>query len=338
MDKKYLILISTLMILLALQNASLAAALQLTLATDKPSYNLGFPITVGGNLTLNGNPVSDGLVAVEIFDPRSQMILMRTQTTGTDPPKPWTIEITQLFPCDGGGNPKTSVNQGGNIGFSVSLKNNDMSTHSVMITLYMQYSNNVPATAFVAYNSSIEGNSTQDFISYPVPIEGTAPLGTTSMYASALTDMPREGGFAYCPEKKTTFTITSSLATSVANNNEDNFISAMSSQAYSLVFAVSSHGGIIGNYTIYACSRYSFYVASDNTKFADLLTTDINGPGGKPDGKVDIMDLAFVSLCYGSYPGHGHWDPRADINKDGKVDISDVSRVSHDFGTWGILP
>lgn len=336
MTKKRLALISVFLIILSLQNRTLATALQLTVGTDKLSYDLGYPIAVGGNLTLNGIPVSDGLVTVEIDNPKGQMIVIKTLTTGTEPPKPWTFEITQLFTCDASGNSKTTVNQGGNIGFKVTLKNNDMSTHSVIVAIYVQYSNSVPSTAFVAFDGNIEGNSTQNFISYPVLIDSTAPLGVTHLYASAVTALPTKGGFAYCPEAQTTFLITSSSGGGQATS-ENEFASPMSSQAYSLVFAVSSHGGVIGNYTIYAMSKYSYYVASSNAKFNATLITDITGgPGGKPDGIVDVSDVAFVVSCYGSYPGHGHWDPRADINKDGIIDVADVALVAGDFGKWGI--
>jgi len=69
------------------------------------------------------------------------------------------------------------------------------------------------------------------------------------------------------------------------------------------------------------------------------LRGDITGPQGVPDGKVDIMDLALVSACFGSYPGHPKWDPRADVTgpgdaPDGKVDIMDVALVSSQFGMY----
>jgi len=54
---------------------------------------------------------------------------------------------------------------------------------------------------------------------------------------------------------------------------------------------------------------------------------DING-----DGKVDIKDIAVLSLAFGSYPGHPRWNPDADLNKDGKVDIKDIAIGASNFG------
>jgi len=54
---------------------------------------------------------------------------------------------------------------------------------------------------------------------------------------------------------------------------------------------------------------------------------DVNG-----DGVVDIKDLAIVAAAFGSYPGHGRWNPKADVNGDGEVNISDVVAVCLKFG------
>ena len=62
------------------------------------------------------------------------------------------------------------------------------------------------------------------------------------------------------------------------------------------------------------------------------LVGDITGSQGVPDGKVDIMDLALVSGCYGTRIGDPTWDPRADVNGDGKVEIIDVAMVSGNYG------
>jgi hypothetical protein len=329
---------SVFLIILSLQNRTLATALQLTVATDQPIYNLGNPITIGGNLTLNGNPVSDGLVTVEILDPKGQMIVLETLTTGTDPPQPTTIEITELFTCTSAGHQKTSFPQGSDMGLALMLKNNDMTKHSVKVYVYIQYSNRIPFTVFLAQPIDIDGGSTIPILDYPISISSSAPLGVASVYACALTALPTEGGYAWGPGAQTTFTITSPGGGGQATN-ENKFASAESSQAYSLVFAVNPYGGVLGYYTIYAISMYPPYVASSTAQFAATLITDITGgPGGAPDGIVDVSDIAFVVACFGSISGHGNYDSRADFNKDGVIDVSDVALVVGDFGKWSILP
>jgi hypothetical protein len=73
-----------------------------------------------------------------------------------------------------------------------------------------------------------------------------------------------------------------------------------------------------------------------NTCCSGCFYTDITGPSGVPDGKVDARDVSLVSSAYGSKQGpppSSNWNPLADINKDGKVDVRDTSAVSSKFGT-----
>lgn len=50
------------------------------------------------------------------------------------------------------------------------------------------------------------------------------------------------------------------------------------------------------------------------------------------DGKVDVRDLAVVSMAFGSFPSHPRWNMVADLNCDEKVDITDVVVVARNFG------
>jgi hypothetical protein len=62
------------------------------------------------------------------------------------------------------------------------------------------------------------------------------------------------------------------------------------------------------------------------------LVSDITGPNGVPDGKVDGRDIALVASCFGSYVGHDRWDSRCDINGDHKVNIVDLAIVLRNYG------
>jgi hypothetical protein len=59
---------------------------------------------------------------------------------------------------------------------------------------------------------------------------------------------------------------------------------------------------------------------------------DVTGPGDVPDGKVDVRDIALVGSCLGSYPGHGRYDSRADINGDRKINIIDIALAMRNYG------
>lgn len=71
-----------------------------------------------------------------------------------------------------------------------------------------------------------------------------------------------------------------------------------------------------------------------NSSFMVWVTMigDITGVNGEPDGKVNIRDIAFIAISYGTYVGDSKWNPNADINDDDKIDIRDVSLAASNFG------
>jgi hypothetical protein len=93
-----------------------------------------------------------------------------------------------------------------------------------------------------------------------------------------------------------------------------------------------------GNYTI---SAYAEPVPgetdpADNNFTSGLVTVamvgDVNGPNGRPDGRVDIRDVSAVARLFGvNYPDP-QYNPNCDINGDGKIDMKDVSITARNFG------
>lgn len=57
------------------------------------------------------------------------------------------------------------------------------------------------------------------------------------------------------------------------------------------------------------------------------MVGDVNG-----DNRVNIEDLAIVSLAFGTRPGYPRWNVQADLNQDGKVDIYDLVIVAQNYG------
>jgi hypothetical protein len=102
-----------------------------------------------------------------------------------------------------------------------------------------------------------------------------------------------------------------------------------------LTFTWDASGFAKGNYTIsaYATPVPGETDTADNT-FPDGTVTVVFPGDITGDGKVDIDDVVFVALRFGSYPGHPKWDPNADVTDDDKVDIDDVVYVALRFGTW----
>lgn len=69
---------------------------------------------------------------------------------------------------------------------------------------------------------------------------------------------------------------------------------------------------------------------------------EVIGPDLKPlagdinnDNRVDITDLALLSLAYRTQPGDEHWNPLADLNGDGIVDNFDLTMLTQNYGMDG---
>jgi hypothetical protein len=57
------------------------------------------------------------------------------------------------------------------------------------------------------------------------------------------------------------------------------------------------------------------------------LMGDLNG-----DGKVNLIDYFEATLAFGSFPGHPHWDPAADLDRNLKINLVDIFKVAINFG------
>lgn len=330
--RKTILSISFLTLVISLVQVAHATTLVLTINTDE-YYNLGEDIVINGTLALNGSPVPDGLVSLQINDPRNEIFIIRTLTTGTTPTGPWSVELLEVIPCDSGGHQVSSFPRGGHAGFKVTIRNNDATSHNVTVALSVYDSNQIPFLTFVIYNQSIAGGVTDSRTTWPVDIPGNIAVGTAAVYGSALTRWPENGGIAWCPEESATFTITSGGGgMSIVTSTEQQTYTPSSATlgTFSTSFKTFPYGGILGNYTAYATSWYNLRLGSDQKTFEVLLIADVN-----QDGIVDMADISMVIDAFMTHPGEPGWNPRADINKDDIVDMADISIAIEEFGKYG---
>jgi len=341
-EKVAFILFVILLTLVFSKNAYGQFPLNVTVTTDKELYDIMEPILVTGNLTLSGAPVSNGLVAIQVDNPENNLFAIRTRPTGTAPTGEWSVEILEVIPCDQGGNPKDSFRPGENVRFKVTIKNNDPLAHTVTVTLNVYDQREAPFAALIVYAGSIDAKDSITMTSTSIPIPDMAPKGNATVYANVLTKLPKDGGFAYSPEKTETFTINGSTSTTASTTRTTQ--SASEEGTYNLTFKIGSkYGAKLGNYMVYLCSSYEIWIVTNSTTFEAMLIGDITGPEGVPDGLVDIDDVMFIALRYGSYPGHDvglGWDPRADLTgpdylvPDGIIDIDDVMIPALAYGVY----
>lgn len=323
---------------LFLQHAS-AGNLELTIVTEERCYvGEGGIITIYGNLTADGSPVSDSLVSIQTIDSKGDTYAMRTVTMGS-PLGPWLVEIVEVAACDSQGNPKSAFERGSYAGFKVSVRNNGGSEQKVAIPLTIVYSDEIPFITFVIYNATLSPGATESVMMWPIEIPGNAPLGVTTIYASALTKWPKDGGIAYCPEKAASFTIISEGEGSSTDLSRRAYSMGISG-AFNISFRISDHGGRLGTYKIYAAAHRNFmnFAAAQET-FEAVLVADITGRDEVPDGKVNMMDVYTIIQSFGSKPGDPNWNPLADIapvgNPDSKINMKDIYKAIKDFGKYG---
>ncbi|MEM2293884.1 MAG: dockerin type I domain-containing protein [Nitrososphaerota archaeon] len=300
-----------------------AATLNLTVSTNKVIYNVGETVTVNGTLTINSTPVSDGIVAVQVIDPKNYLHVIRALPIGS--PTNFVIEILQVYLSDQEGNPKSSVKRG-TLGYvTIIWRNNDNADHYTSITLYLYYGNNQPFLAFVPFSGTVRAGVTQN-MTVSVPIPSDAPLGAAFVCSAAFSNLPSNNGYAYCPEKSSTFTITftSSLSTTETLQTQN------SSGTYSINFTTPNRGAVLGNYTVYASVSYQGQYTRKTCTFKLILVGDVDF-----DGKVDMTDVGLVLRAYGSKPGDPKWNPNCDFNGDGKIDMTDVGIVLRNYGNYG---
>lgn len=314
-----LMLVSTIMLQIVY-----SSSLNLTAVSDKQVYNVGENVTIIGNLTENGLPIEDSLVALEVDNPKNETFIIRTITTGQAPSGPWPVEIAGLTPCDSNGSPIYNFKKGGNLGFKFSIVNNAASNYHVIVALNLYYCNGAPFEALITFNGTLYSGQNITVIVWPILIPSDAVTGTAIAYASLFNDMPKNGGLAYCPEKSATFDIES----------ENTPKQTVSSQAgsFNLTFPLASIPIHLGNYTIYAITYYSLKISSCKSVFKVIFVGDLNN-----DGKIDMKDIARVAKAFGTQPGDLRWDPETDLNMDGKVDMKDIAIVARAFGVIAIV-
>jgi hypothetical protein len=68
-----------------------------------------------------------------------------------------------------------------------------------------------------------------------------------------------------------------------------------------------------------------------STKTPQQIRGDVTGPGGAPDGKIDLRDVSYEVRNYGSKNANGDISG-PDGQPDGKIDLYDLSYIIRNYG------
>ena len=302
-------------------------ALILTVSTNKSVYDRAETVTVEGALRLGIDPVVDGLFGIQVNKPNGDLLLARTNTTGSAGGT-WDVEILEAYPSDQWGNPKSSFQRGTLAWFTTIIRNKLSVDKDLALIHTIFYSSVVPYKAWVPVELTIGPGNQTFYVSNPIPTD--AVPGQYIFFANAFSELPSLNGYAYCPEKSAIFNITSTTSLAVASGIESQTVKTASIDgSYSLSFRLST-SATLGNYSVYAGSYYLGQQSNATSTFQVILVGDVDH-----DGRVDGRDIAVVARAYGTMPGDEYWDPRADLNNDDRVDGRDIALVSKNFGQLG---
>lgn len=276
--------------------------LSLNVVTDKSTYGVTDTVKVNGSLMWvpNNIPVADGIVAVEVRDPRGSLFTLRTRPTGSAVGSNWPVNFTQLYPCDQNGVPKYSFKPREDVWIYAEWKNFDQLHAYNYIETLVYYD---PTSAVIGHYSSA-GTLQPNWISAvhfrAVEIADRGAIGDFVVYGSLLSAFPKDGGYPYCPEMSASLTVTPSLTTSLIAASQSSFL-LNPDGTYGLAFKFSSGTVPHGRYNISA-SSFDFYyqvLVTSQTSFYLPLIGDINH-----NGSVDIFDAILLSTSLNSAPGN----------------------------------
>lgn len=305
---------------------NLVYAGELVFSTSRFSYGPGATIKVYGTLTLGGNPVTDGLVAVQVEDSLGNLKYIRVVSTGTSPP-PWKVRIVEFLSCDLQGNHKSSFIRGTLAYFKITVESLDaVIERQVTIALNLFDSVGFSIYAACVLERPLRPGERYSLGPISIPIPDDAFVGPANCTASILTKSPKDNGMPYCPEGLAEFTIIG--GGSQTTGLPSGLTSTGSGGSFSLSFKLPSTAKL-GDYFIYASAKVGPYHNAWAYAAFDYfwLFTDIDR-----NGNVNIQDLFTVAKAYQTKPGDEHWDPRADLDGNDLVNIIDLYEVAKDYG------
>lgn len=313
---------SILLLVIIIPRSYTQSNLNLTVKTNRTAYYVGENVQICGNLTFDSEPVTDGLVAIEINDARGTPIVLRTVTTGTRPQMAWYVYVGMVFASDQQGNPKNNFYRGDLAYFNITVVNNDIIPRVTLVTITALDKNQVPMGSASIKSTIPEDTYVRFIISIPIPSD--AALGTATAYVNAYTEWPMIQGTPYCPERNATFNIISSGGAST-EASATTTIQQLSGN-YNLTFKLPTQIPK-GNFTAYVTSIYHGFEAFNSTIFQVKMLGDITG-----DNRVNYLDLFQLAKAYGSKEGDTKYNPEADFNRDGNVNYLDLFVLAKNYG------
>lgn len=180
------------------------SSLVITAKTDKNSYLLRQKVVIEGNITMDGTPITNVLIIMQILNPLNQSLAYRTITHGSvsqDLP----IQIINVYITDLHGNQLNTVKIGSAVKVCVTVHNPQLTSRSIYVTITVFDANFTPIQAeYLATTIQQKQTITTKFTVY-IPKWSTS--GRALICANVYSKEPKEGGLALSQEKTVYFCI-----------------------------------------------------------------------------------------------------------------------------------
>jgi len=314
----FIILITACLTVAPLIQSGLGQDVLIIIQTDKDTYVYRDTVNISGRLYFQSNEAG-GLVAIQVNEPVSGKILF-VRTAIVDNPLPnWGIEILYVKPCDLAGNPKSEFIKGPSAYayFETRVKSNFLSSRPITIVISM-FDHDFTPLGVKIISGTIEPNGIFGGL-VAIPIPEWCSLGNSTVYVSALSGLPSEGGYPYCPDGNASFLIAES------SSHPSTAPSKLQNQSYLLSFTIPPYDTPYSEtFPVFAsayCNGESETTSiSFNVNY--IYPEDIDN-----DHIISILDICQVASKYGSTGFDLNWDPKCDIIPDGKINILDMSKL-----------
>ncbi|MEM3623249.1 MAG: NosD domain-containing protein, partial [Candidatus Bathyarchaeia archaeon] len=243
--------------------------INLTIKASKEYYYLGENVTIYGNSTVEGSPISS-LIGLEVWTREGPKLTRIINSSYIPPTTQWPLTIVSFYPSDEYGNPKSNFPAGYQAYFTITVQNlkNENLPILIVINIFDTYNTII---GFTIFQGTIFQFSQIMFIG-PVLIQTSAFNGTATAYANVFSNWPKNQGTPYCPEKSVNFQITGgSTAVPPTFPPSNQTFSAQ----FNTTFRLPSTGGL-AKWEVYATTVYKVQMANEKTNFvaANLFVDD----------------------------------------------------------------
>lgn len=250
-----------------LASVGFAQILRVNIYYDQSSYLIRDMVTIYGNVTYDGTPVNEGMVAVQV-NALDEKIVARTVKAVSFPSLSSGILISEFYPSDSVGNRKNTIKRGTSEIFKATVNNTDPVNKTVLIVVNIYDNSSIPIDISSTIITIGPGSSAVFVPSFN--IVAWAALGSSKAYVSVWTDWPMNQGYPCVPEKATSYEIVDS---GVGDSGSYSQQTVVPGQSYQADFRLSPESPP-GTYKIYVSAWSKGSKASDYmSMFVDWAPT-----------------------------------------------------------------